>query len=177
MGYFLPVRKDIGKITAQKRKQYGITKTHHDDAFVIAGGTNHTLRLGYTIHREKLRCNNRGLEKFYDAMYRDLRDNKIKKGAVLSSGRTSRSKKLPYNNQRVYRANKIKKGRRTIRKQHYQLRSHDLVKYQKQIWQVKGVQNRGKYIKLTKSLVTDVVTNIKNVAILLHANGCLISMD
>ena len=165
----------FGYITAQKRKQYGIIKTHHDDAFVIAGGTNHTLRLGYTIYREKLRCNNRCLEKFYDATYRDLRDNKIKKGAVLSSGRTSRSRELSYNNQRVYRANKIKKGRRAIRKQHYQLRPHDLVKYQNQIWQVKGVQNRGKYIRLTKKLVKDVVTNIKNVAILLHVNGCLIS--
>ena len=167
----------FGYITAQRRKQYGIAKTHHDDAFVIAGGTNHTARLGYTIYREKLRCNNRCLEKFYDATYLDLRDNEIKKGAVLSSGRTSRSRELPYNNQRVYRANKIKKGRRTIRKQHYRLRPHDLVKYQNQIWQVKGVQNKGKYIKLTKRLVKDVVTNIKNVAILLHVNGCLISLD
>ena len=60
---------------------------------------------------------------------------------------------------------------------HYQLRPHDLVRYQNQIWQVKGVQNRGRYIKLTKRLVKDVVTNIKNVAILLHVNGCLISLD
>ena len=78
---------------------------------------------------------------------------------------------------RVYRANKIKKGRRVIRRRHYQLRPYDLVDYQNQIWQVKGVQNRGKYIKLTKKLVKDVVTNIKNVTILLHANGCLISLD
>lgn len=167
----------FGYITAQRRKQYGIAKTHHDDAFVIAGGTNHTARLGYTIYREKLRCNNRSLEKFYDATYCDLRNGKIKKGAVLSSGRTSRSKELPYNNQRSYRANKIKNGRRAIRKQHYRLRPHDLVKYQNQIWQVKSVQNRGKYIRLTKKLAKDVVTNIKNVATLLHANGCLISMD
>ena len=167
----------FGYITAQRRKQYDIAKTHHDDAFVIAGGTNHTLRLGYTIYREKLRCNNRCLEKFYDATYLDLRDNEIKKGAVLSNGRTSRSRELPYNNQRSYRANKLKKGRRTIRKKHYRLRSHDLVKYQKQIWQVKGIQNRGRYIRLTKKLAKDVVTNIKNVAILLHVNGCLISID
>ena len=92
----------FGYITAERRKQYDINKTHHDDAFVIAGGTNHTVRLDYTIYREKLRCNNRSLEKFYDATYCDLRDSKIKKGAVLSSGRTSRSKELPYNNQRVY---------------------------------------------------------------------------
>ena len=52
----------------------------------------------------------------------------------------------------IYRANKIKKGRRAIRKQHYRLHPHDLVKYQNQIWQVKGVQNRGKYIKLTKKI-------------------------
>ena len=57
------------------------------------------------------------------------------------------------------------------------LNTHDLVKYQNQIWQVKGVQNKGKYIKLTKKLAKDVVTNIKNVAILLHVNGCLISLD
>lgn len=167
----------FGYVTANKRKQYGIAKTHHDDAFVIAGGTNHTARLGYTVYREKLRCNNRCLEKFYDATYRDLRDGKTKKGAILSSGRTSRSRELPYDNQRVRRANKIKKGRRAIRKQHYQLRPHDLVEYQNQIWQVRGVHSRGNYIKLTKKSVKDISTNIKNVAILSHVNGCLISLD
>ena len=77
----------------RERKMY-----HHDDTFIIADCTNHTARLSYTIYREKLRCNNRLLEKFYDAIYRDLRDSKIKKGAVLSSDRTSRSKELPYDN-------------------------------------------------------------------------------
>mgnify|MGYP005789849715 FL=1 len=165
----------FGYITAQKRKQYGIIKTHHDDAFVIAGGTNHTLRLGYTIYREKLRCNNRCLEKFYDATYRDLRDNKIKKGAVLSSGRNSRSRELSYNNQRVYRANKIKKGRRTIRKQHYQLRPYDLVIADRKSYCVKGIHNKGTRVILIAS-PKDISKAISKVNVKYHVNGVLVTI-
>lgn len=165
----------FGYITAQKRKQYGIAKTHHDDAFVIAGGTNHTTRLGYTIYREKLRCNNRSLEKFYDATYCDLRDSKIKKGAVLSSGRTSRSRELPYNNQRSYRANKIKKGRQVIRKQHYQLRPHDLVMVDRKLYFVKGVHNKGTRVMLIAN-PKSISKAISKVNVKYHANGILVTI-
>ena len=165
----------FGYITAQKRKQYGIVKTHHDDAFAIAGGTNHTARLGYTIYREKLRCNNRSLEKFYDATYRDLRDNQVKKGAVLSSGRNSRSRELSYNNQRVYRANKIKKGRRTIRKQHYQLRPYDLVIADRKSYCVKGIHNKGTRVILIAS-PKDISKAISKVNVKYHVNGVLVTI-
>ena len=165
----------FGYITAQKRKQYGIVKTHHDDAFAIAGGTNHTARLGYTIYREKLRCNNRSLEKFYDATYRDLRDNQVKKGAVLSSGRTSRSRELSYNNQRVYRANKIKKGRRTIRKQHYQLRPHDLVIANCKLYCVKGIHNKGTRVILIAN-PKNISKAISKVNVKYHVNGILVTI-
>ena len=165
----------FGYITAQKRKQYGIAKTHHDDAFVIAGGTNHIARLGYTIYREKLRCNNRSLEKFYDATYRDLRDSNIKKGAVLSSGRTSRSRELPYNNQRVYRANKIKKGHRTIRKQHYQLRPHDLVMADRKLYCVKGIHNKGTRVMLIAN-PKNISKAISKVNVKYHVNGILVTI-
>ena len=165
----------FGYITAQKRKQYGITKTHHDDAFVIAGGTNHIARLGYTIYREKLYCNNRCLEKFYDATYRDLRDNKVKKGAVLSSGRTSRSKELPYNNQRIYRANKIKKGRRTIRKQHYQLHPHDLVMADRKLYCVKGIHNKGTRVMLIAN-PKNISKAISKINVKYHVNGILVTI-
>ena len=165
----------FGYITAQRRKQYGIAKTHHDDAFVIAGGTNHTARLGYTIYREKLRCNNRCLEKFYDATYLDLRDSKIKKGAVLSSGRTSRSRALPYNNQRLYRANKIKKGKRVICKQHYQLRPHDLVMIARKLYCVKGIHNKGTRVMLISN-PKNISKAISKINVKHHVNGILVTI-
>ena len=166
----------FGYITAQRRKQYGIAKTHHDDAFVIAGGTNHTARLGYTIYREKLHCNNRSLEKFYDATYRDLRDSKIKKGAMLSSGRTSRSKELPYNNQRLYRANKIKEGKRVIRKQHYQLRPHDLVMVDRKLYCVKGIHNKGTRVMLIAN-PKNISKVISKINVKYHVNGILVTIE
>ena len=166
----------FGYITAQRRKQYGIAKTHHDDAFVIAGGTNHTARLGYTIYREKLHCNNRSLEKFYDATYRDLRDSKIKKGAMLSSGRTSRSKELPYNNQRLYRANKIKEGKRVIRKQHYQLRPHDLVMVDRKLYCVKGIHNKRTRVMLIAN-PKNISKVISKINVKYHVNGILVTIE
>lgn len=160
----------FGYITANKRKQYGIDKTHHDDAFVIAGGNSQVTRLNYCIYREKLRNNNRSLEKFHDATYQDTRDKQIKKGAILSSGRTSRSRELPYNNQRLYRARKIKKGRRVIRRNHYQLRPFDLVKYNNQVYQVRGIQNKGNYVKLINNSKS-IIKAISKVKILYHVNG------
>ena len=159
-----------GYITAEKRKKYGIAKTHHDDAFVIAGGTNQTERFDTCFYREKQRRNNRSLEKFYDAQYRDLRTGKKEKGAVLSSGRTRRSLKDPRNNQRVFRANKLKKGRRTIRKQHYQLRPKDLVSYNDKIYRVKGMQNNGMRVLLITS-TKDKSVAIKKVKYMFHING------
>ena len=162
----------FGYITASRRKQYGISKTHHDDAFVIAGGTEKTERLGQTIYREKVSNNNRCLERFYDATYIDLRDGKKKKGAVLSSGRTSRSRERKYDNQRVYRANKISKGKRSIRKQHYQIQTHDLIKYNQHIYYSKGIESWGLYIRLAMS-PKDKNVSIKKVQCVKHVNGLL----
>ena len=162
----------LGYMTAHKRAQYDIYKTHHDDAFVVAGGTDKTERLGTTIYREKVSNNNRSLEKFYDATYIDIRDGKKKKGAVLSSGRTGRSRERHYDNQRIYRANKIKKGRRSIRKQHYQIQAHDLVEYNQHVYNSKGIQNRGLYIRLEMK-PKDKVVSIKKVKCINHVNGLL----
>lgn len=160
----------FGYITANKRKQYGIPKTHHDDAFVVAGGTDKTERLGQTVYREKVCNNNRSLETFRDATYIDLRDGQKKKGAVLSSGRTSRSRERKYNNQRIYRANKISRGRRYIRKQHYQLRPGDYIKYKNQKCIVKGVNGREKYVFI---YINDKIKNvsINKITCLKHING------
>ena len=120
----------------------------------------------------KISNNNRSLEKFYDATYLDLRDGKKKKGAILSSGRTGRSRKEDYNNQRTYRANKIRKGRRSIRTSHYSIQVHDLVKYNNHIFYSRGVQNHGLYVRLLAQ-PKDKVVSIKKIACVKHVNGLI----
>lgn len=160
----------FGYLTKAKRDLYYINKSHHDDAFVIASGTNQVTRLTYCIYREKLRDNNRSLEKFYDAKYRDLRDGQTQKSAILSSGRTSRSRNKKYDNQRIYRANKIKAGRRAIRTNHYSIRPYDLVKYNNYLYEAKGIHNHGKSIML-RSSNKQISRSINKVTCVYHANG------
>ena len=167
-----PVVFTAGYITAQNRKTYGINKSHVNDALVIAGGNAQTIRLAPSIKRVKLRRNNRSLAKFYDAKYEDLRDGQTKSGQELSSGRTLRSRERHYDNQRIYRARKTRKGRISIRKNHYQLRPHDLVKYQNHVYEVNGVHCNGHRVLLfinskKKSVAISKVTCVK------HINGIL----
>lgn len=148
--YFPNYVQTQGYLTANLRTRYGITKSHLNDAFVIAGGTDQSARTSNVYRREKLRCNNRSLQKFYDAKYIDRRDSKKKAGKELSSGRTKRSRELNYDNQWIYRLRKVSKGRISIRRQHYQLRPHDIVFNTKtnQVEFVKGVNSNGKNVIL-----------------------------
>ena len=167
--YFDNYTTTQGYLTANLRQQYLIEKSHLNDAFVIAGGTDLTTRTSNIYSRQKLRNNNRVLQKFYDAKYIDSRDGKVKSGKELSSGRTRRSKELNYDNQRVFRQQKVKAGRISIRRNHYQLRPHDVVLNTKtnRIERVKGVQNNGKVIKFQ----TGKTSAIKNIICLYHVNG------
>ena len=169
--YFDEYMMTQGYLTANLRKKYQIKKSHLNDAFIIAGGTNTTLRTNNVYSRQKLRNNNRVLQKFYDAKYIDSRDGKQKTGKELSSGRTRRSRELNYDNLRQFRQIKVKKGRVSIRRNHYQLRPHDVVLNTKtnKIERVKGVQNSGTVIKFQ----TSKTSSIKNVVSLYHVNGML----
>ena len=160
-----------GYLTANLRQKYEIEKSHLNDAFVIAGGTDITLRTNNVYSRQKLRNNNRVLQKFYDAKYIDSRDGKQKAGKELSSGRTRRSQELNYDNLRQLRKEKVKKGRVSIRRGHYQLRPHDVVLNTRtnRIETVKGVQNSGTVIKFQ----TGKTCSIKSVVSLYHVNGIL----
>ena len=169
--YFPDYVQTQGYLTANLRTYYGIAKSHLNDAFVIAGGTDQYTRTGNVYRREKLRCNNRRLQKFYDAKYIDRRDGKQKAGKELSSGRTKRSRELNYDNQRIYRLRKVSKGRISIRRQHYRLRPHDIVFNTKikQIEFVKGVNGNGKNVLLQSG---HNVTPRKLIC-LYHVNGIL----
>ena len=169
--YFEHYTTTQGYLTANLRQKYEIKKSHLNDAFIIAGGTDTTLRTNNVYSRQKLRNNNRVLQKFYDAKYIDSRDGKKKTGKELSSGRTRRSRELNYTNLRQFRKEKVKKGRVSIRRGHYQLRPHDVVLNTRtnRIETVKGVQNSGTVIKFQ----TGKTCSIKSVVSLYHVNGIL----
>lgn len=167
--YFTTYTTIQGYITANLRHLYQIEKSHRNDAFVIAGGTNKDLRTSNAYLRTKVANNNRTLQKFYDAKYIDSRDGKKKSGKELSSGRTRRSRKIPYDNQRIFRKEKVTKGRVSIRRNHYQIRPHDIVLNTKtnRVETAKGINNRGK----TVIFQTRESVSTSKIVCLYHVNG------
>ena len=102
-----------------------------------------------TTYFEKRRRNNRMLEKFYDAKYVDIRDGKTKKAAELGCNRTNRS--VPRSNpqnERIFRREKISKGRRSIRTQRYLYQPGDIVIFDGKKRVVKGTHNKGASVQL-----------------------------
>lgn len=134
-------------ITKAKRIELKIEKSHSNDACVIAGGSNHSRAKVISI--EQVRCNNRSLEKFYDASYLDSRTRKKASGQELNSGRRTRNKNLNTENLHKYRQVKLKGGRHSIRKRRYQFQPKDTVIFSNNKYLVVGVQNYGDYIKLS----------------------------
>ena len=167
--YFDNYQTTQGYITANLRHLYQIEKSHRNDAFVIAGGTDQDTRTNNIYLRTKVFNNNRVLQKFYDAKYIDRRDGKKKSGKELSSGRTRRSKEIPYDNQRIFRQKKVTKGRISIRRNHYRIRPHDILLNTKtdRIEIAKGVMNHGKTVLLQNKKTV----SASKVICLYHVNG------
>lgn len=136
-----------GYITKNHRIQNGIKKSHLNDSFAIAKGTNQArTKDRFLVIQDRLK--NRSLEKFYDSKIIDIRTEKKVSGGDLNCGRSTRNKNLNTENLRKYRGDKISKGQRRIRKQKYFYQPNDLVKYDGKVYTVKGTQNEGKYIAL-----------------------------
>ena len=136
-----------GYITKNHRIKNGIEKSHLNDAFAIAKGTNQIrTKDRFLVIQDRLK--NRSLEKFYDSKIIDIRTGEKVSGADLNCGRSTRNKNLNTENLRKYRGTKILKGQRRIRKKKYFYQPNDLVKYEGKIYTVKGTQNEGKYIAL-----------------------------
>ena len=138
-----------GYLTKSKRIEHQIEKSHVNDAFVIAGGQNQTRFPDYTV--QQVRRNNRSLDKFYDAKYIDSRTGEKVSGQDLFSGRTKRNKNTNGENLRIYRKEKVSKGRRSIRKKRYMFQPNDWVVWKGQYHFVVGSQNKGAYVKLKDS--------------------------
>ena len=136
-----------GYITKNHRIKNGIEKSHANDAFAIAKGTNQArTKNKFLVIQDRLK--NRSLEKFYDSKIIDTRTGEKVSGADLNCGRSTRNKNLNTENLRKYRGAKISKGQRRIRKKKYFYQPNDLVKYNGKVYTVKGTQNEGKYIAL-----------------------------
>lgn len=132
--------------TKSKRIELGLEKSHFNDAFCIAGGINQKRIKPFFV--EQIRRNNRSLEKFYDAKFIDIRTGKKVSANELHCGRTTRNKNLNGENLRKYRGEKISKGQRRIRNGRSKYQPGDLVKYNDNIYTVRGSQNKGKNIAL-----------------------------
>lgn len=161
-----------GAKTKLSRKDLNIKKTHANDAYAM--GEFHPRHRTNTVRCAKRRRNNRILSKFYDAKYIDIRDGSIKKGSQLSCGRTNRS--IPRNselNERIYRGQKISKGRYSIRTQRYSYRPHDIVWVDGIRYTVKGIISNGTRIALNERLPVAVRRTQKTV----HAGGWYIVND
>ena len=158
-----------GTATKEARSRLHVEKTHANDAWAM--GRFHPKHRAKTVHWQKLRRNNRILGKFYDAVYIDRRDGERKKGAELPCGRSRRceSRHGP-ENERKYRAHKVKKGRVSARRKRYPLRPGDTVWFGREQFQVKGVQHYGEYVTLKGQKKARPVSDVTMVC---HAGGWL----
>lgn len=155
-----------GYVTKHIRIQYGIEKSHASDAFAIAGGTTQTRTVPFVI--QQVRRNNRSLEKFYDAKYIDIRTGAKASGQELFCGRRTRNREMAGENLRQYRGQKLARGRRSIRRMRYPLQPMDLVRNQNLLLLVKGMQNKGAYVKLDGLSKT---LNIEQVELVKYGKG------
>ena len=159
-----------GTATKLARKEYGVDKSHANDAYAM--GVFHPEARAKTEYFEKKRRNNRILEKFYDASYVDIRDGKTKKATALGCERTNRKEpRMSEKNLRGFRGKKRSRGRRTIRQQRYSIRSGDRLLVASQSRVSKGVQNKGAVVALLGKPGWKNTVAVKNVQIIYHTGG------
>lgn len=150
----IETKQTYGFETKSKRIDLKLEKSHFNDAFCITGGNTQKRVEPFSI--EQIRRNNRSLEKFYDAKFIDLRNGEKVSASELSCGRTTRNKNLNTENLKIYRGRKVSKGKRTIRKSRYFYQPNDLVKFNNQIYTIKGTHNNG-----TRAILKETGKSIK----------------
>ena len=166
----LEAEQAFGYETDFSRNELKLTKSHHTDAFVIAGGTNQQRIEPLTI--EQVRRHKRSMEQFYDAKYIDKRTGEKVNGSTLNSGRRTRNKNLNAENLRVYRGLKVSQGQRRIKKQRYRYNPSDYVLFEKKVYRVIGMQNLGTGVKLANYPgVANKVVNVNKVQPIKRRSG------
>lgn len=166
----LDCNQAFGHETKFYRKQLELPKTHHNDAFVIAGGTHQNRVTPLCL--SQIRRQKRSLEQFYDAKYIDTRTGNKESGSTLFSGRRTRNKNFNSENLRVYRGQKVSKGQRRIKKYRYRYQPQDCVSFEGNVFEVIGMQNLGKGVKLKNYPgVANKVVSVHQVKSIKHRSG------
>jgi hypothetical protein len=142
----LNAEQAYGYETKFNREKLELQKSHHNDAFVIAGGTTQVRVKPLML--EQIRRNKRSMEQFYDAKYIDIRTGEKSSGSILFSGRRTRNKNKKSGNLRIYRGQKLSPGQRRIKKQRYPYNPNDYVKFENKKYRVIGMQNLGTGVKI-----------------------------
>jgi RRXRR protein/HNH endonuclease len=169
----LNAEQAYGYETKFNREKLELLKNHHNDAFVIAGGTNQIRNESLML--EQIRRNKRSMEQFYDAKYIDSRTGQKASGSSLFSGRRTRNKNLNGENLRAYRFQKVSNGQRRIKKQRYKYNPNDYVEFENNVYRVVGMQNLGTGVKLANYPgVANKVVNVNKVTPIKRRTGiCL----
>ena len=166
----LDAEQAYGYETKYNREQLGLAKSHHNDAFIIAGGKNQ-VRVKPLI-LEQIRINKRSMEQFYDAKYIDTRTIKKESGSTLSSGRRTKNKNKTSENLRAFRGRKISPGQRRIKKQRYLYNPNDYVMFENKKYRVIGMQNLGTGVKIANYPgVANKVVNVDKVKPIKRRSG------
>jgi hypothetical protein len=169
---FFYAEQAYGYETKFNREKLELPKTHHNDAFVIAGGITQTRVKPLIL--EQIRRNKRSMEQFYDAKYIDIRTGEKSSGSALSSGRRTRNKNIKSENLRIYRGQKLSLGQRRIKKQRYPYNPNDYVKFENKKYRVIGMQNLGTGVKIANypGVVNKVVKVSKVISIKRRSGIC-----
>ncbi|MBO3459274.1 RNA-guided endonuclease IscB [Aetokthonos hydrillicola Thurmond2011] len=166
----LGAKQAFGYETDFTRVELKLEKSHHNDAFIIAGGE--TQQRIEPLMIEQIRRHKRSMEQFYDAKYIDKRTGEKVGGSILNSGRRTRNKNLTGENLRVYRGLKVSKGQRRIKKQRYRYNPNDYVMFENNVYRVVGMQNLGSGVKLANyKSVANKVVNVNKVQPIRRRSG------
>ena len=146
----LNIEAEYGYNTKVNRKEAGLRKFHYNDAVCIKEFKNTTLTKNVFIVEQK-RCNNRKMESFTDAKYIDSRDGKKKKGndlKVIRHGTKSKrsTNKDHIDNERVFRKEKVSKGKIQFECHSYCVKPGDLI-------YIKEGKHKGKIVEVTGSQI------------------------
>ena len=114
-----------GAMTKEKRIALHLEKSHNNDAYAM--GSFHPADRCAFEHYEKVKRNNRILERFYASQYIDIRTGEVTTGKSLFNGRINRSHKKDSENLHKYRGKRIRKGYRALRRKKVALNPGDLV--------------------------------------------------
>ena len=125
-----------GAMTKEKRIALRLEKSHNNDAYAM--GEFHPNHRCTFEHYEKVRRNNRVLEKFYDSRYIDIRTGEMATGKALFNGRINRNHKKDSENLHKYRGKRLYKGHRALVRKKVNFNPGDLVSLNGEVLVVHG---------------------------------------